>query len=160
MLDILKAQYAMVQSARIALLNYCATVAPADFVCPLPGFADKSMRDLLLHVVNTYRSWLGRIAQGQPYPAQEPEAAPDVATLRALFQEIDGLVASFSAAIGEEEWQLTEDVAAAGRDRPLRLTPLELFMHVITHEFHHKGQVLTMSRQLGYQPADTDVIRF
>jgi len=160
MLDILKAQYAMVQSARIALLNYCATVSETDFVKPLPGFVNKSMRDLLLHVANTYRSWLGRIAQGQPYPIHEPATVPDVATLRELFQEIDGLVASFCAAIDEDDWQLTEEITVASLDRPLRLTPLEVFMHIITHEFHHKGQVLTMSRQLGYTPVDTDVIRF
>jgi uncharacterized damage-inducible protein DinB len=41
----------------------------------------------------------------------------------------------------------------------LTLTPLQLFTHVITHEFHHKGQILTMSRTLGYIPVDTDVIR-
>nr|WP_261382294.1 DinB family protein [Mucilaginibacter achroorhodeus] len=41
----------------------------------------------------------------------------------------------------------------------LNLSPLELFTHVITHEFHHKGQLVNMSRQLGYIPVDTDVIR-
>ncbi len=38
-------------------------------------------------------------------------------------------------------------------------TPFELFTHVITHEFHHKGQVLSLSRHLGYIPVDTDIIR-
>lgn len=160
MLSTLKAQYAMVQSARTALLNHCATISEADFVKPLPGFNDNSMRDTLLHVANSYRSWLGRLAQGQPYPAYQPGAVPDVTTLRGLFQEIDGLVASFCAAIGEGDWQSPEYVSVASIERPLRLTPLELFMHIVTHEFHHKGQVLTMSRHLGYTPVDTDVIRF
>ncbi|TDH29325.1 hypothetical protein EXU57_00555 [Segetibacter sp. 3557_3] len=38
-------------------------------------------------------------------------------------------------------------------------TPLQVYTHVITPEFHHKGQVLTLSRQQGYIPADTDIIR-
>ncbi|MFI5159066.1 MAG: DinB family protein [Sphingobacteriales bacterium] len=41
----------------------------------------------------------------------------------------------------------------------LTRSPFELFTHVTTHEFHHKGQVVSMSRQLGYTPVDTDVIR-
>jgi len=32
--------------------------------------------------------------------------------------------------------------------------------HVMTHEFHHKGQIMTMGRMLGYTPPDADVIRF
>jgi uncharacterized damage-inducible protein DinB len=39
-------------------------------------------------------------------------------------------------------------------------TPLQLFTHVITHEFHHKGQILSRCRQLGYVPVDTDILRF
>lgn len=39
------------------------------------------------------------------------------------------------------------------------VTSLELFSHVITHEYHHKGQVLSISRHLGYTPVDTDIIR-
>jgi uncharacterized damage-inducible protein DinB len=38
-------------------------------------------------------------------------------------------------------------------------SPLEVFTHVMTHEYHHKGQLLSLSRQLGYTPIDTDVIR-
>ena len=37
--------------------------------------------------------------------------------------------------------------------------PFKLFSHVITHEFHHKGQILSVSRHLGYLPVDTDIMR-
>ncbi|MNL32837.1 DinB family protein [compost metagenome] len=37
--------------------------------------------------------------------------------------------------------------------------PLKLFTHVTTHEYHHKGQILSLSRHLGYTPVDTDIIR-
>lgn len=43
-----------------------------------------------------------------------------------------------------------------GRKRPF--SPFELFTHLITHEFHHKGQVLSLSRHWGYLPVDTDII--
>jgi len=39
-------------------------------------------------------------------------------------------------------------------------TPLQLFTHVLTHEFHHKGQIMTMCRILGYTPVETDVSLF
>nr|WP_242021046.1 DinB family protein [Cytobacillus oceanisediminis] len=31
-------------------------------------------------------------------------------------------------------------------------------MHTVTHEYHHKGQIMAMSRQLGYEPPNTDVL--
>ncbi|WEK37501.1 MAG: DinB family protein [Candidatus Pseudobacter hemicellulosilyticus] len=39
------------------------------------------------------------------------------------------------------------------------LTTLQLFTPVITQEFHPQGQKLSMNRQLGYTPGDTDMIR-
>lgn len=36
-------------------------------------------------------------------------------------------------------------------------TPGKLLMHTITHEFHHKGQIVVMLRQMGYDPPNTDV---
>jgi uncharacterized damage-inducible protein DinB len=46
------------------------------------------------------------------------------------------------------------------RNRQVSATPLQLFTHLLTHEFHHKGQIMTMCRLLGHIPPDTDVIRF
>jgi uncharacterized damage-inducible protein DinB len=45
------------------------------------------------------------------------------------------------------------------KDRTVVANPLKLFTHIITHEFHHKGQLLSLSRHIGYVPVDTDVIR-
>lgn len=38
------------------------------------------------------------------------------------------------------------------------MTPRKLFMHTVTHEYHHKGQIMAMDRQLGYEPPNTDVL--
>jgi uncharacterized damage-inducible protein DinB len=35
-----------------------------------------------------------------------------------------------------------------------------IFTYVITHEFRHKGQAMTMALMLGHIPMDTDVMRF
>jgi uncharacterized damage-inducible protein DinB len=42
----------------------------------------------------------------------------------------------------------------------LSATPVQVFTHVLTHEFHHKGQIMSMCRLLGHQPPDTDVSNF
>jgi uncharacterized damage-inducible protein DinB len=36
---------------------------------------------------------------------------------------------------------------------------LHILLHVITHTFHHKGQVVAMLRVLGHPAPDTDLQR-
>ena len=38
-------------------------------------------------------------------------------------------------------------------------TPAFILLHVITHGFHHKGQIVAMLRLLGYPAPDTDMQR-
>jgi uncharacterized damage-inducible protein DinB len=46
-------------------------------------------------------------------------------------------------------------------DEIITVTPNKLLMHTITHEFHHKGQIVTMARQMGYDEIpDSDIFRF
>ncbi|MDF7813676.1 DinB family protein [Hymenobacter sp. YC55] len=159
MTSLLLAQYALVQSARGALLDYCATLTPTDFIAPVPAFNNSSLRDLLVHVANVYWHWLGVVAQGKPRSYFDPATTLDVAAVHQLYQEVDTLVAAYGAYVGDQ-WQMAKPYTVSRRSEPLLLTPLALFTHVVTHEFHHKGQLLSMSRQLGYTPVDTDVIRF
>ncbi|MGI4869858.1 MAG: DinB family protein [Janthinobacterium lividum] len=153
------AQYALVQSARAALLDYCATLAPAAFTTALPGFGGSSIGSLLVHVANTYRHWLGIVGQQQAIEYYDPAEATNLAAVRQLFAEVDALATAYYTAAAPN-WLDTQLLAVPGQPGPLALSPLTLFTHVLTHEFHHKGQVLSMSRQLGYPPVDTDVIRF
>lgn len=159
MTSLLLAQYALVQSARGALLDYCATLAPPDFTAPVPTFNNSSLRDLLVHVANAYQNWLGVVGQNQPRCYFDPAATPDVEVVRRHFQEVNELVISYCTYVGDD-WQTTKPYTISKHDKALPLTPLALFTHALTHEFHHKGQLLSMSRQLGYTPVDTDVIRF
>ncbi|MFD2721757.1 DinB family protein [Hymenobacter monticola] len=151
-------QYDLIRGARAALLRYCATLSPAHFVAPVAGFNHSSIRDLLVHVAECYQAWLGEVGLGRPQARQQPEKVLDVAAVRALFANVDALAAEFGQHFAGQ-WLTTQRFASARHPAPLQLSPLQLFTHVITHEFHHKGQCLSMSRQLGYVPVDTDVIR-
>ena len=37
------------------------------------------------------------------------------------------------------------------------ITPALMLSHIITHGFHHKGQVVAMCRLMGYPPPETDL---
>jgi len=50
--------------------------------------------------------------------------------------------------------RLTERPQAMGGE--LR-SPAFIILHIVTHAFHHKGQVAAMLRTLGYPAPDTDL---
>ena len=151
-------QYALIVSARGVLLDYCAGLAPAHFIAPVPAMNNGSMRDLLVHVAGCYDYWLGEVGLSRPAARPQPGAVPDVATLRAVFAETDALVADFIRHYAAA-WLVPQQFVLPRQGQPHELTPLQLFTHTATHEFHHKGQVLSMGRLLGYAPVDTDIIR-
>jgi uncharacterized damage-inducible protein DinB len=151
-------QYALVASARGVLLDYCATLAPSHFAAPVAEMNGGNIRDLMAHVAGCYHYWLGEVGLGQKAASPQPETVPDVAAMRAVFAGVDALVAEFSQHYAAE-WLVPNLFVLPRQPQPHELTPLQLFTHTITHEFHHKGQVLSMSRLLGYVPIDTDIIR-
>jgi len=151
------AQYDMVQMARAVLLDYCDTISPADFVAENAGFGrGGSMRNLLVHIGHTYQYWAGFHALGREMEYPSYEKVPDVPACRDFFRSIDQLMQAF---ISHYRDAGAVQLASRQGDKVTVTTPLQVFTHVITHEFHHKGQVLSISRQLGYTPLDTDIIR-
>jgi uncharacterized damage-inducible protein DinB len=157
MKELLSAQYEFVKSARGALFMYCATTG-GDFFKPVPTFNDNSIRDLLLHIANTYISWLDNFGLDGMRTFYDNEQVQTLYQVKTIFDEVDLIVNDFLEKY-KDDYQSSVTKHIARKGITLTLSPLQSFTHVITHEFHHKGQILTMSRLLGYTPIDTDVIR-
>ncbi|NUN99059.1 MAG: DinB family protein [Saprospiraceae bacterium] len=156
MQKILELQYDLIKSSRSVLLDYCETLSPEAFLTENSSFGRGSVRNLLVHNANTYIGWLGIRALKQDRPFIAYESLSNVEEIRKLYQEVDALVADFIAAFSEDYLTATElDLG----DEMIAASPFQLFTHVITHEFHHKGQILSLSRHLGYVPVDTDIMR-
>lgn len=156
---LLTQQYKLMQSARATLFSYCDTVSLAHFTEELPAFGGGSIRNLLVHTANTYQFWLGNFVLYKELPVINPLFVNNVNEVRQIFREVNSVTEEF---IRHFQEHLLEPVAGEipWRKIIMETTPLALFTHVITHESHHKGQVLSISRQLGYTPVDTDLIRF
>ncbi len=83
----------------------------------------------------------------------------NMAELLILYAEVDNLVVEFMT-VFEGSWESPIKGSISRNRTELTVPALQVITHVITHEFHHKGQILSISRLLGYTPVDTDVIRF
>jgi len=158
MKELLSIQYDLVKGARGALFAYCATTGE-DFFKPVQTFNNNSIRDLLVHIINTYISWLDNFGLDGSRAFHNNEDAQTLYQIKTMFDEVDLMVNDLLEKYSDNyQSSVTKHIERKGIT--LTLSPLQLFTHVITHEFHHKGQILTMSRLLGYTPVDTDIIRF
>jgi uncharacterized damage-inducible protein DinB len=153
----LELQYKLVQQSRSVLLDYCRRITHTDLLNENSSFGrGGSIRNLLVHVVNTYQFWIVKNALKAEVVFTAYQSVSTIADIEQLFDEIDSSVYEFITTYGTRLYEGI-DVEVGGTQK--RLSVMELFTHVITHEFHHKGQVLSLSRHLGYIPVDTDIIR-
>ena len=154
----LKKQYNLTQQARVVLLDYCGTLKPEDMFKQVPGFNDSTIANLLLHIANTYHFWLKRFAAKQDFEYFDEKYITDIKDIKRIFDITDKLVISFLDSYPYHTTRIKGEIFWLKTDMTFNV--LELFTHVMTHEFHHKGQIMTMSRLLGYTPIDADIIRF
>ncbi|MFC4619684.1 DinB family protein [Camelliibacillus cellulosilyticus] len=155
-MDVFVTQYDWIRRTRETLFRYCETLAPEDYVQELEAFGGDSIRSLHAHVAGCYQIWLGSRALGKSLPKIKPEAVNSVQEMRKVFEKTDAIVQEFLNEF-EDKWDQTVKVTFENGDS-VPITALWLFTHTITHEFHHKGQIVKIGRQLGYIPPDTDLI--
>ncbi|MEW6724052.1 MAG: DinB family protein [Bacillota bacterium] len=76
--------------------------------------------------------------------------------MQQAFADVDQLVESFLLETTDRH-DAPRTIEVSWQPEPLRLTARWLMTHMTTHEFHHKGQVASIGRILGYPPPETDL---
>ncbi|SKC74793.1 Uncharacterized damage-inducible protein DinB (forms a four-helix bundle) [Ohtaekwangia koreensis] len=151
-------QYQLVRASRAVAMDYYHHVGEKLFF-KVDTFNSKSISDLLVHIAHVYTFWLGNFALKKNLAYIPINDVSNLHTLQRLYQDVDVLVEEFL-----ENFKNGSSADVSGRagtpPREITRSPLEIFTHVLTHEFHHKGQILIMGRLLGFPPPDTDIIHF
>ena len=155
-MDVFITQYDWIKRTRESLFRYCETLPPSDYVKELDNLGGDSIRNLHAHVADCYRVWLGSRALGQSLQEITPETVNNVKEMREVFRNTDSKVDEFLNKF-KGKWNHTIHVSF-NSGGSAEITALWLFTHTITHEFHHKGQIVKIGRQLGYVPPDTDLL--
>jgi uncharacterized damage-inducible protein DinB len=159
MQQLLTTQYELIKSARHVLFTYCESISADDLFKKSATFNNSSIIDLLVHNANTYISWIRNFGLDAEMPFYEGVDFTHLNEIKLLYNNVDLTVDEFLNKYSGDYLQ-AETKYIPRKGISLTLSPLQLFTHVITHEFHHKGQILTLSRSLGYIPVDTDAIRY
>ncbi len=150
-------QYELIKASRHVLLEYGSTIAPQHLLHSNASFGrGGSIRNLLVHIANVYESWIGQQALKKEIAFTTYESKQSITDIRSLFDTIDAMMEEFIKKMDSPDMQ---NITYEFNTEQRLSSAFSIFTHVITHEFHHKGQIFSMSRQLGYTPVDTDIIR-
>jgi uncharacterized damage-inducible protein DinB len=117
------------------------------------------MHGTLLHLLFAEWVWLARWKGESPSAPLRAEDYPDLAAIRSYWQQIEAEYADFLSHLTEETLQANltyKDIAGNAHQNPLCL----LMQHVVNHATLHRGQVVSMIRQLGSKPPATDFLFF
>lgn len=109
----------------------------------------------LSHIVWTYRHWLERFQKGtSTSPIWETRSLDEIKKLyQQVYSELEHFIADQSGST------LQENISYSNSKGQKFEQPLEdLVIHVFNHATHHRGQIVSRLRDMGYQPPRTDYV--
>jgi uncharacterized damage-inducible protein DinB len=113
----------------------------------------------LTHLVTAEKIWLSRWV-GNPDTAHlKPEEVTSLADLKAIWETVARETVRFLSTMKEKKMQDSITITSARGDKYTH-TYAQTFQHLVNHSSYHRGQIVTMLRQLGGQPVSTDLIGF
>jgi uncharacterized damage-inducible protein DinB len=150
-------QYQLVKEAREVLFDFCESIGWNNYIQAVENFGQGNIRDTQAHIVNAYIHWIGNFALQKKLPYIAIATINSFQEMRNEYHKIDSLMEEFINRFGKKEDEMITNTL--GKHGEITLSVLAVFTHVLTHEFHHKGQMVSMARILGHVPPDTDLIR-
>jgi uncharacterized damage-inducible protein DinB len=112
----------------------------------------------LVHTVGAEKIWLERFLGDvqKPLGANPPGTLGD---LRKVWEKVGLDTARWLGTMSDRKLQETFTMKTVKGDTFTHVF-WHAFQHMVNHSSYHRGQIITMLRQLGEKPVTTDLIRF
>ncbi len=119
----------------------------------------RSVRDTLTHIVGAEWIYLMRWNGTSPKALFDPMDFPNLSSFRTKWAEVEREQTDFVNGVTDES---LENVIAYvnTKGEEWRYPLWQMMQHVVNHSSYHRGQVATLLRQLGAEPAPTDFLIF
>jgi uncharacterized damage-inducible protein DinB len=123
------------------------------------GSSFPSLQATLAHVLGAEWIWLERWNGRSPSGLPGDWDLSEWPALERRWNEVEAAQARFVAALAEPDLQRAVDYRTT--DGTPYVAPLgQLLRHVVNHSTYHRGQVVTMLRQLGAAAPSTDLVLY
>jgi uncharacterized damage-inducible protein DinB len=144
--------------ADLRTLDACSSLTSEQFTRNL-GSSFSSVRDTVAHLYGAEWVWNERIQGRSPTALVSGTTFPDLASVRAKLEEMDRYYIDYVSKLSQED--LDGVIHYKGFNGDPFSNPLWQTLHQLTnHASYHRGQVVTLLRQLGVKPVSTDLIAF
>lgn len=135
----------------LALLEHCTSLTAEEVQRELPGFGYPSVALQIHHILEAEEYWM-LVLRGEF--REEMDAFMDAAacsTVEAMLVYRDMLESKTAADLAtlDEAFLNTPHEFLTWPNSRRELHPAMIVMRVITHHFHHRGQIMAMCRILG-----------
>jgi uncharacterized damage-inducible protein DinB len=139
-------------------LDACSTLTNEQFTRDL-GSSFRSLRDTLVHLYGAEWVWNERIEGRSPTSLVAGTGFPDLASVRAKLEEMDSYYLDYVMRLTPQDLErVIHYKSFAGEEFS---NPIWQTLHQLTnHASYHRGQAVTLLRQLGAKPVATDLIAF
>lgn len=123
------------------------------------GVSFKSILGTLAHILGSERMWLSRFLGISLDPVPSIQDFPDLPTWIAGWEETAAQLKAFLAGLTDEQLAtpLTWTNTRGESHTHPRWHPVS---HMINHATYHRGQVISLLRQMGYPVPSTDLILY
>jgi uncharacterized damage-inducible protein DinB len=138
------------------VLRAVATLSVDDYKRDL-GSSHGGVRGTLTHTMGAEWIWLERFKGVSPNRFMDEGEFPDVIALRDRWAAIEGHRDSWYRALKEDA--VSRRISYKNlKGEPFTAPLWQLIQHVVNHSSYHRGQVVTMLRQLGAKAPATDLV--
>lgn len=150
--------YAYNRWANCSVLDAAGRLSPEELARDL-GSSFPSVRETLAHVLGAEWIWLERWRGSSPPGFPESWDLSSLESLRAQWTEVEADQRAFVEELNEAA--LDRVVAYRNTRGTAFENPLwQLLRHVVNHSTYHRGQVITLLRQLGAEAVATDLVLY
>jgi uncharacterized damage-inducible protein DinB len=144
--------------ANIKLLTIVSQLENEEFVQDLLS-SFRSIRDTMVHIIGAEELWLSRWMGGQGQTLLNSDDFPTYTSLTDRWDNFRNQINPFLVSLTEEE--LTQEISYKNlKGIPYSQELWKQMLHVTNHSSYHRGQVVTMLRQLKKQPPSLDLISY
>jgi uncharacterized damage-inducible protein DinB len=156
--ELLRLLFQYNQWADRRMVEACSALTNEQFTRDL-GSSFRSVRDTLVHLYGAEWVWNERIEGRSPTSLVAGTGFPDLASVRTKLEEMDSFYIEYVTRLTQQDLErVIHYKSFAGEEFS---NPLWQTLHQLTnHASYHRGQIVTLLRQLGAKPVTTDLIAF
>lgn len=140
------------------VLDHVAKIPADDYSKELAGFGFPTLRQQVIHIFNCENTWVMAL-QKRSYVDRIAGDCPNVPEAKLLQEETRQRTLGYLSGLTEQQLNIPTELRFPDGDTAIH-KPSFVLHHVLTHAFHHKGQIVAMCRLLGYPAPDTDLNQF